>query len=379
MTLPPARRRPARKLVASPAFALMHAAGGACFVQQDSEPYSQYWLSERERLIFALCGRKGGLREGAVINAMQTLNPASEPMAEERRIKTAIAGMRAAGVLTEPDGELSRYGADMARDYLEHRPFPRALAAMINNVAGIGAESHVLDLASGPGSLALQLAETCPNVTIMELSRGFCAAAKAEAVRRGLALETINESCNRLAQHDGRFDAITISQALHWLDKAEVCKGVGRNLAPGGSFFVIDAAIGLQANHPLSYILGDCTPLGNKSPVPFGAQSEAQFSQLRHLFKGLDTTIVGAGLTLHSQTRPIGEGFARAFLSDSHIAGLDVDGAAFWQDLAARCVAARPEELMGTLEWAVLHFREGAPDLEPSSVDPALFEAIAFP
>ncbi len=379
MTLPIAFHGQARRLVASPAFAMMHAADGACYVIQDAEPYAQFWLSERERLVFALCGRKGGLAERRVIDTLLAMKPVRDPAAERRRVEAAIADMRAVGVLTEPDGELSRYGAEMARGYLEHRPFPRALAARIVESAGIGAQSSVLDLASGPGSLALQLAEVSQHVTVMELSRGFCAAAQAEAARRGLALAAINESCNRLPQHDGQYDAITVSQALHWLDPSEVCKGVGRNLAPGGSFFVIDAAISLPDAHPLSYILGDRTPLGDKSPVPFGAQSAAKFSRLSHLFKGLGTTIAGADFSLYQQSRPIGEGFARAFLSDTHIAGLGQDHQAFWQNLAERCAAAAPADQIGTIEWAVLHFREGAPDFDPASLDPTVFEAIPFP
>jgi SAM-dependent methyltransferase len=263
----------------------------------------------------------------------------------------------------------------MARDYLEHRPFPEAITAQLIASGGITAQSHILDLASGPGSLALQLAAVCPHVTIMELSRGFCAAAQAAAAERGLALQAINESCNRLPHHDSRYDAITISQALHWLDQAAVCRGVGRTLAPGGSFFVIDASISLPAVHPLSYILGDRTPLGDKSSMPFADQAAAQFTRLDHLFKGLGTGIAGAELRLYRQARPIGEGFARAFLSDRHIAALDQDRAAFWDDLAARCAAAPAESQIGGLEWAVLQFRHGA----AADALPSRFEDIPFP
>lgn len=369
----------ARRLVASPVFALMHAADGACFVMQEAEPYAQYWLTERERLVFALFGRKGGAGVRGVVDALLILRAPRDAEAERGRIERAIAGMRGAGVLTEPDGELSRYGAAMARDYLEHRPFPRALAGRIIARAGIGEESRVLDLASGPGSLALQLAQACPNVSIMELSRGFCAAAQAEAAARGLRITAINESCNRLAQHEGSYHAITISQALHWLDQAQVCQGVSRNLAPGGRFFVIDAAISLPDAHPLSYILGDRTPLGDKSAVPFAVQAAERFRRLGQLFAGLGTVVGGVELGLYRQVRPIDEGFARAFLSRTHLAGLGTDAAAFWQDLALRCASAAPGAGMGVLEWSVMEFREGAPQDDLAGISAAPAQEIAFP
>lgn len=56
-------------------------------------------LSERERLLFALFGGRSGMTEADAISALLTLHGNSSDAPEMARIRSAIAGMRAAGVL----------------------------------------------------------------------------------------------------------------------------------------------------------------------------------------------------------------------------------------------------------------------------------------
>jgi SAM-dependent methyltransferase len=272
--------------------------------------------------------------------------------------------------------DTSRYDASMAEAYLTHRPFPRPLAEHMIREGDIGSDSAVLDLASGPGSLALELAKASSDVTIMELSRGFLDAACARAEASGVRLTAIHESCNRLVHHDQSYDVITVSQALHWLDDVMVCKGVCRLLRSHGSFFVVHGALTLRDDHPLSYILGDRTPLGDKAPGAFAAEAAALARRTSLLFAALDAPDVQrvdpthrggacaerirlAGVRMFRQRRPIGEGFARAFLAPAHVAALGMSAEAFWADLAARCAAADDTQTLGVQDWAVLHFRRG--------------------
>ncbi len=383
------------KLRASPNFALSQSAEGRSFVIGEVEPYAQFWLSDRERMLFALFGRRGGMDVEAASEAMVRIADAGDGDGERKRVAKAIAAMRDAQVLIDPATELSRYGKTMARDYLSHRPFPAAIAARIAASSGLNSRSTVLDLAAGPGSLALELARLTPHVTAMELSRGFVAAARAEAKRRGVELATINESCNRLVQLDDSFDCITISQAIHWLDDVMLVKGVCRNLAADGSFFVIHGALTLPPEHPLSYILGDMTPLGNKPEVPFAEEVRALYARLALLFEALDAPdvarhdpghararggrISGSGIDLFRQQRPVDQGFARAFLSESHIAALGMDTGAFWRDLEQRCDAAAPEMKTGTQEFALLRFSRDAARIDPADWRPSRPMEIGYP
>jgi len=380
-----------RKLRSSPNFSLNYASNGACYVAGEVEPYAQFWLSERERLLYALFGRRGGMDVGNAIEAMLRMVEPADREREARKVRDALDGMEAAGVLIDPADDLSRYDRAMARDYLNSRPFPTALADRIVELGGIG---RVLDLASGPGSLSLELAQRGADVTIMELSRGFVSAARAEAKARGLGIRAINESCNRLVQHDGEYDMITVSQAIHWLDDVALCKGISRCLAANGSFFVVHGALSLAPDHPLNYILGDKTPLGDKRPGRFADEVKPLFRRLSLLLEALDTqdverhdpfharhgraTIGGHGFELFRQIRPIDEGFARAFLSDRHIESLGVDRETFWADLSARCKAATPEQLLGTQKWALLHFRRGARNLGATDAHLGEERAIAY-
>lgn len=383
-----------RKLRLSPNFSLHQSVDGRSYVMGEVEPYAQFWLSDRERLLFGLFGRRGGALESDAAEALMRLSPSANPAAERRRIVRAVADMVEAGVLIAAKGEVSRYGREMARAYLEHRPFPKAVAARIVALAEVGRETRVLDLASGPGSLALELAATSERVTSMELSRGFVAAAKQEARRRSVKLDALNENCNHLPHHDGDYDAITISQAIHWLDDVALCKGVCRVLARNGSFFVVHGALSLPEEHPLSYILGDKTPLGDKQNMAFSDEVLALYRRLSLLFEALDTPdvarhdptharadggrIVGSQIQLFRQERPIGEGFARAFLSERHVAVLGEDKDRLWWDLQARCDAATPDQLVGVQEWGLLHFKRGAARFDLDTWQLTMTE-IAFP
>lgn len=381
---------PSVRLAASPDFTLGHSGDGRCFVAGETEPYPQYWLDDRERLLLAMFGRAGGLRVGDGMKRMLALKPGCDQRLEKRRLAHAIAGLHAAGVLVAPDAERSRYGADMAAAYRRHRPFPRAIMADLASRCGIGPGTRLLDLAAGPGSLALQAAALGAEVTIMEYSRGFVAAAAAEAARLGLPLTCLNESCNRLPHHDGIQDLITVSQALHWLDDVAVCRGVCRLLSPAGRFVVIHAAMSLPATHPLAWILGDDSPLGAKAAIPFADEAHALQHRLSLLFAGLQAPAdrhdplqppaglapVGpAGFQLFHQPRPIDAGFARAFLSDAHIAATGLPPGQVWQRIAADCAAAPADALMGSMQWAVLHFARGA----EGTAMPDQMRTIAFP
>lgn len=353
------------RLRASPNFALAFAMDGRPYVSMEVEPYAQFWLSERERILLSLfSGRRGDTVEGAVA-AYLRLVEGVEAARERPRLLRAIGEMARSGVLVRPGDDTSRYDARMAADYLTHRPFPPELAELIAKDGRLGPQTRALDLAGGPGSLALALAERSAQVTLMDLSRGFIQGARREAIRRGLALEAINESCNRLLFHDGQYELITISQALHWLDDVLVCRGVGRVLRPGGGFFVILSAMQVADDHPLSFILGDRSILGAKTAEPFEAQARVLLRRLALLFEALVPPnspagpIVPAGLKLFRQTRPYGVGYARAFMSPRHIELTGQDGAAFWPDVEARCAAAPAQARLGIQDWAVLEFRRG--------------------
>jgi SAM-dependent methyltransferase len=393
-------------LRAAPGFQQALTMDGRPYLVQDVEPYAQFWLSERERLLLALFARRGGATEDDATHALLRLTlPGAAPgsareATERRRIARAVAGMRQAGVLMQRGADTSRYSQRIVRDYVAHRPFPAPVVQTLVQAGGIGAGTRVLDLAGGPGCLALALARHSQQVTLMELSHGFLAAARQRARAQGLPLLTVHDSCNRLPQRDDTFDVITVSQALHWLDDVAVCRGVCRLLQAGGSFFIVHSAIDLPDTHRLAYLLGHDSVLGAKARVPFVDEVQALQRRIALLLQALGAPgadridplrataataaqrapIGFAGAWFFDQQRPFDEGYARGFLTPAHIAVTGQPEAAFWAELRVRSAAAAPQALLGTHRWAVLHFQRGAAaddDLQGCAVQPMAYEPAA--
>lgn len=386
----PTRTRPGgrERLRASPDFVLAFRQDGKPYVAQETEPYLQYWLSQRYRVLLSLFSGRRGASSAEALEAYFRLTASAPQEAERKRLLKAVADMRQAGVLVGASDGVSRHDAKMAHHGLRHRAFPQALAKFLVHQAVIGPGTRVLDLAGGPGSLALQLAQVSGRVALMELSRGFVQAARAHAARRGLRLDAIHESANRLMYVDEAYDVVTLSQAIHRLDDVRVCRGLCRVLAAGGSFFVIEAAMDIPAAHPLAAFLG------RQAPQPFAQQVQALVRRLSLLFEALDAPavqrhdpaqrfgsaegaalprIVPAGVSFFRQRRPFDLDYARAFLSPAHIRAKGRGAGEFWRELERRCAGASVQELEGELDWAVLQFRRGGvaplpPDFQPGPV-----------
>ena len=214
------------RLRASPGFSFALMPDGRPYVAQEVEPYVHYWLSERERRLLAACSSRHGARVGDVVAAELARTHAGSPDAERRRLLLALQGLQHAGVLVDPRADTSRYDRAIVQAYLQHRPFPPEICAQIVQRAAIGPASRVLDLAGGPGDLALQLAAHSSQVTLMDWSRGFLQSARQRAKAQGRPLQTVHESCNRLVHDDGSYDVLTVCQALHWLDDVADRKSV---------------------------------------------------------------------------------------------------------------------------------------------------------
>jgi len=378
-------RRPpestAERLRASPNFALAFTQDGKPYVAKDSEPYIQYWLTERYRVLLSLFSARRGAASAEAIAAYCRLTGTAPSKSTNTALARAIANMRDGGVLIGARDDVSRYDAAMATHYVTYRPFPKQISDRIIADGGIGGDSRVLDLAGGPGDLALALARASRRVSLMELSAGFVKAARARARKLGLNLETLHESCNRLIYLDDAFDVITVSQALHWLDDVAVCRGVGQLLRPGGSFFVVHAAFDVPPTHPLHFLLGRQSVLGGKPAQPFAAEVQPLLRRLSLLFQALDAPdvdranlgqaavaanhgevarIAPVSVSLFRQRRPMGLGFARAFLTPRHIETSGQSEDAFWRDLQARCAGSGAAEIEGRFNWALLQFRRTA-------------------
>ncbi len=388
---------PAVRLRAAPSFVQAQTLDGRPYIAKDSEPYTQFWLSERERVLLAQFAGRHGAHGDAAYAAYLRVTGKADTAAERRRATRAVREMQAAGVLLAPADDSSRYSARIAADYIAHRPFPHAIAQHIIASAPVRPSSRVLDLAGGPGDLALALAQVTPHVSLMELSRGFLQTAVARARERGLAITPVHDSCNRLLHHEAAYDVVTVTQALHWLDDVAVCRGLCRLLLPGGSFFAVHGAMAVADSHPLAHLLGYDSILGAHPRRPFADGVRPLLQRLTLLFDALDAPevqrvdpshgglasgplqrIAPAAVTLYRQPRPLGPGFARGYFTPQHIAVTGMTTEAFWRDVDARCAAEPAAACLGVQHWALLHFQRGAAASVPASLHELPVHEIAY-
>jgi len=130
------------------------------------------------------------------------------------------------------DVDFGRY----SEDYAEHRPgFPKSFYRRLDAIFPIKG-SRALDLATGPGTIALELAARGSSVVGIDISAGQVAAAQRVARKRNLSNRARFEVADALSTglEAGSFDLVTAGQCWHWLDSDAAMAEAHRVLQPGG-------------------------------------------------------------------------------------------------------------------------------------------------
>lgn len=123
-----------------------------------------------------------------------------------------------------------------SRDYAEHRPgFPPSFYRRLDSVLPI-AGSRSLDLATGPGTIALELAARGSSVVGLDVSIAQVATAARRARERGLQRRARFQvaAAETTALDPSAFDMVTAGQCWHWFDDEAVFAECLRVLRPGG-------------------------------------------------------------------------------------------------------------------------------------------------
>ncbi len=136
------------------------------------------------------------------------------------------------------------YGVDFglrSRDYALHRHGPPAgfYERLTAHTAIAGART--LDLATGPGVLALELARRGATVTGIDISASQIDAAVARAAELGFSDQTRFRvaRAEQTGAPAGTFDLVTSGQSWHWFDARAAVAEVRRVLRPGGHLAVV--------------------------------------------------------------------------------------------------------------------------------------------
>jgi len=109
----------------------------------------------------------------------------------------------------------------------------------------LGESPRVLDLATGTGDLAVDLARSHPGATVIGLdpSRQMLAIARAKVLRRGLAdrVTLVRGDAQRLPYRDCEMDAATIAFGIRNVpDRLAALREMARVVRPGGRVAVLE-------------------------------------------------------------------------------------------------------------------------------------------
>jgi SAM-dependent methyltransferase len=120
-------------------------------------------------------------------------------------------------------------------DYASHRPGPPARLYDMLAALGVGAiGQRVLDLGTGTGLVARELARRGAMVSGIDVAAGQIAAAREAALAEGVKVDFAVAAAEAIPCADASFDAVVASQCWMYFDVERTLAEVRRVLRPGG-------------------------------------------------------------------------------------------------------------------------------------------------
>ncbi|MBB5017532.1 SAM-dependent methyltransferase [Chitinivorax tropicus] len=145
-------------------------------------------------------------------------------------------------------------GVDFGRtagDYLQHRSgFPPAFVDHLQSLQLIRPTQSVLDLGTGTGTLAIQLAKAGCRVTALDISAGMLEKAAEACARESVTIALTQGQAESTRLPSAAFDAVIAGQCWHWFDRQAAADEARRLLKPGG-WLIIAHFDWLPQEHPI--------------------------------------------------------------------------------------------------------------------------------
>jgi ubiquinone/menaquinone biosynthesis C-methylase UbiE len=132
--------------------------------------------------------------------------------------------------------------ADAAAFYDAGRaPYAPAALDHLLSALRLPSDSRVLDLGCGPGVLAIPLSRAAGEVVAVDIDANMLAEGRRLAAAEGRTnIRWLQGRAEDLAPDLGTFDAVTLGQSLHWMDRDRVLDSLGAVIADGGALAIVD-------------------------------------------------------------------------------------------------------------------------------------------
>ena len=117
--------------------------------------------------------------------------------------------------------EIPRKYEGAAEYYSRYRPaYPSSLPTVLRETFQLDGTGRLLDLGSGPGSVAVPVAHLFDRVVAMDPEPDMLAEGKAIAGRAGVGnIEWVCGSSRDLSPDLGTFRVVTMGESFHWMDR----------------------------------------------------------------------------------------------------------------------------------------------------------------
>jgi ubiquinone/menaquinone biosynthesis C-methylase UbiE len=142
------------------------------------------------------------------------------------------------------DEALCRRYADSMRKLAryDHRGVARRIA---RRLGGLRPKAEVVEIASGPGFLAIELGRLLPEPTLVlvDSAKPMLGIAEQEASRAGVPVRTIESSAEQIALPNASVDVVLCKNLMNCIEESrriDVTREIARLLVPKGWAFVVD-------------------------------------------------------------------------------------------------------------------------------------------
>ncbi len=141
--------------------------------------------------------------------------------------------------------------------YARYRlPYPATVFDLLINRFRLNQSSKVLDVGTGPGQLALPLAEYCAEVVALDVNLEMVKIGARLAQPPAQAkLRWLVSAAEALPFNAARFQLVTIGGAFHWMERTVVMRELWPLICPGGGIALLGVSDFLRATEPWTAVI----------------------------------------------------------------------------------------------------------------------------